>query len=118
MSSQRIYLHYLQDIIDNAAKALDFVQDMSEEGFLQDDKTIFAVIRAFEVLGEVAKSVPDNIRDKYPHIPWRDVAGMRDKLIHHYFGVDLKTVWKTVNKDLPVLLPRLKEVWILENQGT
>lgn len=117
MSSPRIYLHYLQDIIDNAAKALEFVQDMNEDDFLQDDKTIFAVIRALEVMGEAAKNVPDSIRDKYPQIPWRDIAGMRDKLIHHYFGVDLKTVWKTVTRDLPALNPSLVKVLIQESQN-
>jgi uncharacterized protein with HEPN domain len=118
MSSPRIYLHYLEDILGNAAKALEFVKGMSESEFLQDDKTIFAVIRALEVMGEAAKNVPDDIRNKYSHIPWRDLAGMRDKLIHHYFGVDLKTVWKTVNRDLPILCPKLEEVWKRESQGT
>lgn len=118
MSSPRIYLHYLEDIVENAAKALEFVQGMSEEDFLQDDKTIFAVIRALEVMGEAAKNVPDEIRNKYSHIPWRDIAGMRDKLIHHYFGVDLKTVWKTVNHDLPLLYPKFEETWQSEKEGT
>ena len=110
MNSSRIYLHYLQDIVANAEKALQFVQGMSGDDFLQDDKTVFAVIRALEVMGEAAKNVPDEVRNKYPHIPWRDMAGMRNKLIHHYFGVDLKTVWKTVTRDLPILLPQLEDV--------
>lgn len=115
MSSPRIYLHYLQDILENAAKALEFVQGMSEDEFLEDDKTIFAVIRALEVMGEAAKNVPDNIRNKHKQIPWRDIAGMRDKLIHHYFGVDLKTVWKTINQDIPAIYPKLEDVWKRES---
>lgn len=118
MSSPRIYLHYLQDILGNATKALEFVQGMSEDDFLQDDKTVFAVIRALEVMGEAAKNVPDDIRNKYSQIPWRELAGMRDKLIHHNFGVDLKTVWKTVSRDLPILYPRLEEIWKHESQDT
>jgi uncharacterized protein with HEPN domain len=110
MTSPRIYLHYLQDMAENAAKALQFVQGMSGDDFLRDEKTFFAVIRALEIIGEAAKNIPDPIREKYPQIPWRDMAGMRDKLIHHYFGVDLKTVWKTVTRDLPLLYPRLEEI--------
>lgn len=117
MSSPRIYLHYLQDIHGYAAKALEFVQGMSEDDFLEDEKTVFAVTRALEVVGEAAKNVPDDIRNKYPEIPWRDLAGMRDKLIHHYFGVDLKILWKTVSQDIPVLTLRLEEIWNHESQG-
>lgn len=117
MSSSRIYLHYLQDILNNANKALEFVKGMSEAEFLEDDKTVFAVIRALEVIGEAAKNVPDDVRNKYTQIPWRDVAGMRDKLIHHYFGVDLKTVWKTVNNDLAVLVPEFVEILQKESQN-
>ncbi len=116
MSSSRIYLHYLHDILENAAKACQFVDGMSGDDFLQDDKTVFAVIRALEVMGEAAKNIPDDIRDKYPAIPWRDMAGMRDKLIHHYFGVDLNTVWKTVTRDLPILYPKLQEIIIIESR--
>lgn len=116
MSSSRVYLHYLQDVLANAEKALAFVQGMSGDDFLRDEKTVFAVIRALEVMGEAAKNVPDNVRQKYPHIPWRDMAGMRDKLIHHYFGVDLGTVWKTVKKDLPALQPELAKIVVQESQ--
>jgi uncharacterized protein with HEPN domain len=110
MSSSRIYLHYLQDIVANITKALEFVEGMSGDDFLQDDKTAFAVIRALEVIGEAAKGVPEEVRDKYPGIPWRNMAGMRDKLIHHYFGVELDTVWKTVTQDLRTLEPKIKDV--------
>lgn len=103
MSSSRIYLHYLQDILTSITKALEFVEGMSREDFLQDDKTAFAVVRALEVIGEAAKGVPDEVRDRYPDIPWRSMAGMRDKLIHHYFAVELDTVWKTATQDLRTL---------------
>jgi len=110
MSSSRIYLHYLQDILASITKALEFVEGMSSEDFLQDDKTAYAVIRALEVIGEATKGVPDEVRDKHPDIPWRSMAGMREKLIHHYFGVELDTVWKTVTQDLRTLQPKIKDV--------
>jgi uncharacterized protein with HEPN domain len=117
MNSSRIYVHYLQDILENASKACEFVEGMNGDDFLQDDKTVFAVIRALEVIGEATKNIPDDVRNKYPNIPWRDMAGMRDKLIHHYFGVDLNTVWKTVTRDLPFLCPKLQEILTSESQG-
>ncbi len=79
----RAYIDYLQDMLDNAKRAGQFTAGMSFENFSNDDKTVYAVIRAVEIIGEAARNVPENIRSKYPGIPWRDVAGMRDKLIHH-----------------------------------
>lgn len=118
MTTNRVYLHFLQDMLEHAEKAVHFVQGMAESDFRHDEKTIFAVIRALEVIGEAAKNIPEPIKNKYPHIPWRDMAGMRDKLIHHYFGVDLKTVWKTVMKDLPLLEANLETIISQESQSS
>ena len=74
---------------------------MSFQTFLQDRKTINAVLRSLEVLGEAAKRVPDDLRAKTPAVPWKRMAGMRDKLIHEYFGVDYSIVWTVVTSELP-----------------
>ena len=68
-----------------------------------DKKTQYAVIRCLEVIGEAAKKIPDKSREKHPGIPWQEISGMRDKLIHDYFGVDLNTVWDTIQEDLSPL---------------
>jgi uncharacterized protein with HEPN domain len=110
MKTGRIFIDYLRDIQESVEKALSFVEGMDGDDFLQDEKTVYAVIRALEIVGEAAKKIPDEIRGKYPNIPWREMAGMRDKLIHDYFGVNLKLIWKTVQEDLPPLGPKLSQV--------
>jgi uncharacterized protein with HEPN domain len=94
---------YLQDILDAARKGRAFVEGMSYEQFALDDKTNFAVVRAIEVIGEATKRISDELRARYPAIPWREMTGIRDKLIHAYFGVDLQVVWETVQRDLPFI---------------
>jgi uncharacterized protein with HEPN domain len=100
---KRTYTDYLRDILDAAEKAEQFLSDVSEEQFKANDEKVFAVVRALEIVGEAARAIPDDVRTRYPAVPWRDVAGMRDKLVHAYFVVDLKRVWETVKRDLPTL---------------
>lgn len=95
---------YLADIFDAAGQALAFVEGLDYEAFLQDRKTQFAVVRALEIIGEAAGKVPDAERQLLPHVPWRLMAAMRNKLIHEYFGVDPEVVWKTTQEDLPGLI--------------
>jgi len=83
---------------------------MSYEDFIQDPKTVFAVVRAIEIIGEAVKNIPDNVREKYPEIPWKGMAGMRDKVIHEYFGVDMKVVWDTVKKRIPKIKPLFEKM--------
>lgn len=106
----RSYKDYLQDILDAMNKAQSFVSSMDYEAFKDDDKTAYAVIRALEVIGEATKHVPDNVRQKYPGVPWQDMAGMRDVLIHAYFGVDIETVWLTVTEKISQIKPLIEKV--------
>jgi uncharacterized protein with HEPN domain/predicted nucleotidyltransferase len=80
-------------------KAQEFIEHLSYDQFSQDDKTVFAVVRALEIIGEATKNIPNSIRKKHPEIPWKDMAGMRDILIHDYFGADMETVWLTVTRE-------------------
>jgi uncharacterized protein with HEPN domain len=109
MSEKREAVDYLSDAVDAMNKAEKFVEGMSFETFKEDDKTIFAVIRALEVIGEAVKNIPQESRDAASHIPWKQIAGMRDILIHEYFGVDLETLWQTVKIDIPQTKPLLSE---------
>jgi uncharacterized protein with HEPN domain len=115
MKSKRDYLDYLNDIADAAGKIGQFIEGMTYEQFKKDDKTVFAVLRALEVIGEAAKQVPSSIKEKHPDVPWREVTGIRDKLIHNYFGVNLEVVWKTAVEDVPNLDSKIR--CILEEIG-
>ena len=101
---------YIQDIIDAMDKTMEFIGNLSYDEFIKDDKTIFAVTRALEVIGEAVKNVPEEVRGKYPQVPWKDMAGMRDKLIHEYHGVRLDIVWETVKEGLPPLKPVFEKI--------
>ncbi len=90
----REYGDYIADIIDAMNKAIEFVSNMDYNEFVQDIKTTYAVIRAIEIIGEAVKNIPKEVKANYPEIPWKDIAGMRDILVHEYFGAKLDKVWR------------------------
>ena len=107
---KRDYSLYLKDILDAMESIEKFVKGMRFEEFMKDDKTSSAVIQKFEIIGEATKQIPDEIRDKHQNIPWKEMAGMRDRLIRFYFGVDYKLVWETSQKRVPDLMPLIKDI--------
>lgn len=101
---------YITDIIEAITAIEAFTTGQAFKQFAADDKTVSAVIRKLEIIGEAAKNVPEEVRQKYPDIPWREMAGMRDRLIHFYFGVDFGLVWETVKKRLPELKGQMEQI--------
>jgi uncharacterized protein with HEPN domain len=95
----RDYRDYLQDILDAVNDIESFVDNMTYEEFIKDRKTLNAVVRSIEIIGEASKNIPEAMKAKYKELPWKQMTGMRDKLIHAYFGVDVETLWKAVNPE-------------------
>ena len=97
-------------MLDAMDKVAQFIRGMAYEQFAQDDRTTFAVVRALEIIGEAAKRVPQPVRESHSEVPWREMAGIRDRLIHEYSSVDLIVVWKTATEDLPNLEPIIRRI--------
>jgi uncharacterized protein with HEPN domain len=100
----------LLDIIRAARLAIEFRQSMDKDAFMKDVKTQSAVLHQLIVMGEAVKRLSMPYREQHPHIPWKLIAGMRDVLIHDYDIVDLDEVWKTVNVDIPQVLPLIEQL--------
>ncbi|MBM9537671.1 HepT-like ribonuclease domain-containing protein [Desulfobulbus alkaliphilus] len=109
MKDQRFAQDYLRDILEAMDKAEEFTNGLDLPMFYEDDKTSFAVIRC-EIIGEDARKISVEHRRRFADVPWKSLAGMRDKLIHDYAGVSLEIVWRTVKEDIPTVRPKLKVV--------
>lgn len=107
---EREFTQFLQDILEAIDDIEGFVKEMEFNEFSGDKKTIYAVTKALEIIGEATKNLPDALKNEYPEVPWKFMAGIRDKVVHGYFSVDLPIVWSTVKTDVPSLKPLIEEI--------
>lgn len=99
----------IRHMLDAVRKAVEFTRNCERIDLDKDEKLALSIVRLLEILGEAAKNVSDQYRDKHPKIPWRQIAGTRDRLIHGYFDVDLNIVWKIISVDIPPLVAQLEK---------
>jgi uncharacterized protein with HEPN domain len=97
--SERYNEDYLQDMAEAIELAIEFTEEMEFDEFTRDKKTIFAIARAIQIIGEAVKKILDTTRQQYPQVPWKDIAKMRDKVTHQYFAVKLDVIWDTIQQD-------------------
>ena len=108
--SERDFRLYCEDILDSGNAILQYIKGMSFEEFCKDRKTYSAVIREFEIIGEAAGKLPDELKQRPSTVEWQDIKDFRNLLAHEYFGVDLEIVWKIIQDDLPVLISEVKDI--------
>jgi uncharacterized protein with HEPN domain len=106
--SNRTPILLIEDIIDSGNKILDYTNNLSFDDFINDSKTVDAVIRNFEIIGEAANRLPDDYKDSHPTIDWHRIRGFRNRIVHDYFGIDYAIVWEIKNLFLPDLIAKLK----------
>jgi uncharacterized protein with HEPN domain len=111
MSEKRLLQDYFNDILESISDIKEFTRGMTFENFAKDRKTIKAVVRSLEVIGEAANNIPKHVREDYSEISWEEIIGMRNRLIHEYFGVDLNIVWQTIEEDLALLETTVKKMF-------
>ncbi|MGH2649175.1 MAG: HepT-like ribonuclease domain-containing protein [Ginsengibacter sp.] len=108
--SEREIINLLEDIYDAAMKIINYTKNMSFDDFMQDDKTIDAVVRNFEIIGEASNRVPDDFKTEHPEVEWRRIIGFRNRIIHEYFGIDYENVWRIKNENVSLLSEFIKQI--------
>ncbi len=100
----------VEDILESAQKILDYTKDLNFNEFISDSKTIDAVIRNFEIIGEAGNKLPEDFKDQYPAIDWHRIRGFRNRIVHEYFGIDYSIIWQIKETFLPDLILQLKQL--------
>lgn len=110
MRDSRSVTQYLEDMLEATEKALSFTAGLERDQFLENEQMILAIARLLEIIGEAAKRIPESIQLQNPDVPWKDITGTRDRLIHAYFHIKAERLWSTVENDLPLLRSSIRRI--------
>jgi uncharacterized protein with HEPN domain len=108
--SKRDHLLLLNDILESAIKIKKYTENLSLEHFLNDDKTVDAVVRNLEIIGEAANRINLEIKEQYPKVEWKRIKGLRNRIVHDYFGIDYEIVWSIIENDLDNLIEEVEQI--------
>lgn len=109
---KRPYRMFLEDIGNSISKIEKYIGKLTYKEFLLSEQTIDAVLRNFEIIGEASKNIPAGVRNRHPEVPWKRMIGLRNIVVHEYFGVDLKIVWQIAAKNLPLVRPVIDKLLV------
>lgn len=107
---KRTNKHYFQDMLEYSKTAVNFIENIGYEEFVLDKKTAFAVIRSLEVIGESSNKVADELKAKYSGLPWKQMRGLRNRIVHNYDDIDYTIVWNVLKNELPNLIDQIEEI--------
>lgn len=108
--SERHPLFLLEDIVTSAEKIISYTDSLTYDEFVEDSKTIDAVARNFEIIGEAANRLPEEMKDANPSIDWHKIRGLRNRIVHHYFGINYQIIWDIIQDYLPHLITQIKNI--------
>lgn len=118
MKTGRTYFHFLEDIETSMARIMEYVEGIDYLTFHKDYKTVDAVVRNFEIIGEATKNLPADFKEKYPQLPWEEMYRMRNKISHEYFGIDYEILWYIAKNEIPVNYEELFKILSIEKGNT
>ncbi len=108
--SEREIKNLIEDIYDSTIKIINYTKDISFDEFMEDDKTVDAVVRNFEIIGEASNRIPDDFKTEHSEIEWRRIVGFRNRIIHEYFGIDYENLWRIKNENIPILSEFMEQI--------